>query len=398
MDTPTTDDLATDDLSSLQQQVMFSERWRGYDPGEVDAYVERVLEVVARAKAQLATTQQVVDNDATAAAALTEADKPDAPHDRAAPDASRKANDTPAAPVAVDLTQTSEGLARTLALAQSAADEAIAEARQRAAQIVNDAEAQSANAKSEAEELLASARSEASKIRSEADEYAKSTVANVETLAKEREVAAASAERQKYATEIADLSAQRALLAEDLELLDQHLVEQRHQIEQSLATLTDLVMSPETFRTSKAPPTKAAETSFEAAPPTETVDAIADKSIAELDEQSIVDMNAEGNDDAVAEGNEPRFLTVADLAEQTVPSDAVDDVAREANDSPVSHFIDDDDRPSATARTHDEEPFLTQLREATSGDDAQTDSDDAMSAFFNQDEEQRRSPWFLGGR
>lgn len=409
-----------DDLSSLQQQVVFRERWRGYDPNEVDAYVERVLAVVARAQEQTGTAQQLVDEGES------RADAPVAPDDSS--DA-HESSGTIAAHPETDLTQTSEGLARTLALAQSAADKAVAEAQQQAEQMVSAAQTQVAEAKSEAETLLSSARSEASKVRSEADEYAESTIAYVENLAKEREIAAATAEREKYASEIAELSAQRALLSEDLELLDQHLVEQRHQIEQSLATLTNLVTSPETFRTSKAPLTKAAETSFEVASHTEVLDALDDENeVVEDDENKVPDdlgdlgdsgestvrpdngddhqyqgSNDQGQGDAVPETTidpdyqQPRYVTVADLEEPGAFDEPLDDLKHEANDSPVSQLFDDEEPLAATTKA-DEEPFLTQLREAAAADDRQIPSDDAMSAFFNQDEEQRKSPWFLGGR
>ena len=371
-----------DDLSPLLKQVMFRESWRGYDPDEVDAYVDQVGKAAAWAQGQIHTLQE------RAEAAETLSDEASDPQ--------------PEIP-ASDVSQTPEGLARTLTLAQSAADEAMAEARQQAEQV-------EAEAGSQAEAAVYGAQAEASQIRREADEYAESTLANVENLAKEREAAAATAEREKYVSEIAELTAQRALLAEDLELLERHVVEQRKEIERSLSKLTDLVTSPETFRTGATPSSKIAEPVLGGAVEVGMSDAMLDD-LDESDDFDVDDDEDESSDADVLDAEiddsvssfdsghgQPRFVTAADLeAQRSVGEpDAPNELTE--NSTATSQLFDEDELPQAVAKRQEEEPFLAQLREAASRDNVRMDSDDALSAFFNQEEDQRRSPWFLGGR
>ena len=414
-----------DGLSSLLQQVSFRESWRGYDSDEVDAYVDQVSKAVAWAQREIATLAERVE------AAGTRSDETSDPQ--------------PEIP-ASDVSRTPEGLARTLALAQSAADEAVAEARQQAEQTVAEAE-------SRAEATIAGATADALQTRSEADEYAESTFANVEKLVREREAAAATAERDKYVSEIAELTAHRALLAEDLELLERHVGEQRQAIERSLSKLTDLVMSPETFRMDAEPASEVAESELGDAVEAETSDAAlgdsddsdgsdaddeervgesddldTDDGVDEHDSDESVDakpddevglhasavfddeidllhsdkpLDIEG-DDSVASidsgHGQPRFVTAADLEEPRSVDEPTAPDERMDNGPARSQLFDEDELPPAVANKREEEPFLAQLREAASRDNVRMDSDDALSAFFNQDEDQRRSPWFLGGR
>ncbi len=414
-----------DDLSSLLKQVSFRESWRGYDPDEVDAYVDQVSKAVAWAQREIATLAERVET------AETRSDETSDPQ-----------RDIPAS----DVSQTPEGLARTLALAQSAADEAVAEARQQAEQMVAEAE-------SRAEATIAGATAEALQTRSEADEYAESTFANVEKLVREREAAAATAERDKSVSEIAELTAHRALLAEDLELLERHVGEQRQAIERSLSKLTDLVMSPETFRMDAEPASESAESELGDAVEAETSDAAlgdsddsdgsdaddeervgksddldtgdgvdehdSDESVyAKPDDEvglhasAVFDdgidllhsdkpLEIEG-DDSVASidsgHGRPRFVTAADLEEPRSVDEPTAPDERMDNGPARSQLFDEDELPPAVANKREEEPFLAQLREAASRDNVRMDRDDALSAFFNQDEDQRRSPWFLGGR
>ncbi len=414
-----------DGLSSLLQQVSFRESWRGYDLDEVDAYVDQVSKAVAWAQREITTLAERVEAAETRSDEISDL-QPEIP--------------------ASDVSQTPEGLVRTLALAQSAADEAVAEARQQAEQMVAEAE-------SRAEATIAGATAEALQTRSEADEYAESTFANVEKLVREREAAAATAERDKYVSEIAELTAHRALLAEDLELLERHVGEQRQAIERSLSKLTDLVMSPETFRMDAEPASESAESEIGDAVEAETSDAAlgdsddsdgsdaddeervgksddldTDDGVDEHDSDESVDakpddevgldasavfvdgidllhsdkpLDIEG-DDSVASidstHGQPRFVTAADLEEQRSVDEPTAPDERMDNGPAMSQLFDEDELPPAVANKPEEEPFLAQLREAASRDNVQMDSDDALSAFFNQDEDQRRSPWFLGGR
>ncbi|MDE0701497.1 MAG: DivIVA domain-containing protein [Acidimicrobiaceae bacterium] len=383
-----------DDLSSLLQ-VRFRESWRGYDPDEVDAYVDQVSNAISRAQEELASLAEQVEVGAPSS------------DDR---------SDSEVETSATDFEQTTEALAQTLASAQDAADELIAEAREQAEQIVTTAESQ-------AEATIAGVHADAVQIRSEADEYAESTYANAEKLAKEREAAAAIEERKKYESEISELTAQRAQLAEDLELLERHVVEQRQEIERSLSKLTDLVMSPETFRIESAPSTEVAESKPDGDGRDEMgvleVEDDSDRSV-EAEPDGVIGLDAAAvfddeidslqvdeplkiaGEDSVAStdsaNRQPRFVTAADLEEQrSIDEPTVQDEQIDSGPT-MSQLFGEEELPQAVAAGRDEEPFLAQLREAASRDNMRIDSDDALSAFFNQDEDQRRSPWFLGGR
>ncbi|MYH87806.1 MAG: DivIVA domain-containing protein, partial [Acidimicrobiaceae bacterium] len=89
-----------DDLSSLLQ-VRFRESWRGYDPDEVDAYVDQVSNAISRAQEELASLAEQVEVGAPSS------------DDR---------SDSEVETSATDFEQTTEALAQTLASAQDAAD------------------------------------------------------------------------------------------------------------------------------------------------------------------------------------------------------------------------------------------------------------------------------------
>ena len=420
-----------DELSRLFQQVRFRESWRGYDPSEVDAYVEQVEKAAAWARGQIETLSERVET------AAVRSDEP--------------VEGKPETSVADDA-RTAEELARTLASARAAADDAIAKARQQAEQMVAEAE-------SRVDAMIAGANAEGTRIRREADEYAASTYTDVENLAKEREAAAATTEREKHAAEISELAAERAKLAEDLELFERHVAERHQEIERSLSKLVDLVESAEIFRTAEAPSSWEAESvdgettsaavtdDIESSEDSDTADdedgtgeraeldsdsgsdsdesestgaqaemtesAVAPESdgIVSLDASAVFDdeldlLVSEKPTDASGAGlagsietghGQPRFVTVKDLEGQPCFDEPAAPPGVE--DGPASsQLFDEAELSSAAARRREEEPFLAQLREAALRDNVRTDTDDALSAFFNQDEDQRRSPWFLGGR
>ena len=375
-----------DDLSSLLQ-VRFRESWRGYDTAEVDAYVDRVGSAIARAQDELTVLAEQVAGGGTDS------------EDRSAPGGES----------AADAGLTADGLAHALDSSQCAAEE----------------QQKIAAAESQAEAMIASARVEALQIRSEADEYAEATYADAEKLARERAAAAADEERRKYESEISDLREQRSQLVEDLEILGRHVAEQRQEIGRSLSELTDLVTSPDAFRVHFAPSSdfdpdgdhedEAAALESEDDPPQSIVTEPGDG--PSLDSASVFDdeidslpvdepLKVAGEDELASTGSvngRQRFLTAADLEDRR-PFDELSWGDRQAEDgSTLASLYEPAPRDAvasrrAVATRREEEPFLAQLREAASRDNMRTDSDDALSAFFNQEEDQRRPPWFLGGR
>ncbi len=383
-------------LSSLVRQVRFRESWRGYNPGDVDAYVKRVEQAVSWAQSRMDTLEEHAETPET--------------HETDERHSTDEAAD---------------------ASAESAADRIIADACQRAEQIVAEAE-------SRAEATVAGADEEGLRIRREADEHAESMFADLETRAKDREAASAAAERKKYASEISELVAERARLTDDLKLLEHHVAQRRRSLEESLSELAGLLKSSELVRTVDPPSARAADPGAgdtasddvggsDSRQDDSAVDTVSGSTAATTgdsvgpDASTALDDGFEGgvepllredtgsavngSDDLVETGHgQPRFVTAADLEERQPLDEPVVDEPVEprwndgAPDSPRSSLVGENaSSPQATPGRR-EEPFLAQLREAASRDRAGMDTDDALSAFFNQEEDQRRPPWFLGGR
>ena len=370
-----------DGLSPLVEKVGFRESWRGYDPAEVDAYVERVERAAAWAQNRIATLSEQ---------AATGSAHPAEPADSGAGASAADRARTAAEPV------------RVPASAQEDADELTAAAREQAKQMV-------AEAGSRVEAMIAGANAEGTRIRREADEHAASTVADAENLATRRAAAAAAAERERHVSAIAELAAERARQAEELESFERQVAERRREVEKSLSRLVEVFESAEIFRTAQAPPNGRSESVVETDPEAAAA-AVVSGGDGEHAETGVTDeidslpsetpTGATGA--AVAEHLEPpraqpRFVTVEDLEEDSSAGDGVG--PRDVEQEPAHpRLIDEAELSSAAARRREEEPFLAQLREAASRDSIRTDADDALSAFFNQEEDQRTSPWFLGGR
>ncbi len=407
-----------DGLSPLFEQVRFHESWRGYDPREVDAYIERVEKASVWARGRIETLTERVETESA------RADEPVDPE----PETS-----------AAEEAAKAQELARALASAQDAADDVIEKAGEQAKEMVAEAE-------SRVEAMIAGANAEGTRIRHEADEYAASTFADVESLATEREAAAATAEREQHASAITELAAERARLKEDLELFERQVARRRQEVQSSLSRLVEVVESAEIFRTVQAPlnghsesvvadtdsgeATDAADfedgageragldgddslKSDSSGPRAETTDssarefddilslgasAVFDDEIDSLLSETPTDASGAALVESIeSPHSQPRFVTVEDLEERPTFDDGAEPLGVE--DAPVrSQLFDEAELSSAAAYRREEEPFLAQLREAASRDNIRTDTDDALSAFFNQDEDQRRSPWFLGGR
>ncbi len=51
-----------DELSPLFQEIEFHESWRGYDPDEVDAYVDRIAKAAALVQGRLSALEERADD------------------------------------------------------------------------------------------------------------------------------------------------------------------------------------------------------------------------------------------------------------------------------------------------------------------------------------------------
>ncbi len=184
-------------------EVEFRQKVRGYDPDEVDDFLERMAIAVAELQDRL--------REATERATRVEG----RPADAAA--GSVAAVSPPAA-----ASNEMEAIRRTLVLAQRTADAAVDEAQQAAAQTVTAA-------RQEADRLLEDARSSAATIVSDAEAAA----------ARDAEAA-----RGRLVAEIESLEQTLDDLHGDVALIERHLEDQRGQVRGSIAVLQGLLDDP----------------------------------------------------------------------------------------------------------------------------------------------------------
>jgi DivIVA domain-containing protein len=204
------------DGSPRVTDVTFDQIKRGYDPSQVDTYLEELDGVVAELRRNWRT-------------ALDRADALEAMLAQAGP--KPEANE--------------ETLGRALLLAQRAADEALTAARAEATNLVEKATGEAATLRDEAkralEEARAAAEAEASHLVAEA--------------------------RARVNDAVADLTAHRDLLQSDVDALEIHLARQRTRLREALGELQRLVDLPEAFRAEEAPELESLDPPLEIVPP-----------------------------------------------------------------------------------------------------------------------------------
>ena len=211
--------------------VEFRERFRGYDPDEVDAFLEQV----ARSVQEL--DQKLKD-------AIDRAEKAEA--------RARDAGDA------------DEALRRTLVLAQRTADAAVSEAEARAAALMAEAEGKAATTVSDADRHAATTRGEADtyalRTREEADTEAATKVSETEAkvaemIANAERDARDGAEdlRQRLRTEVSALEALREHLRTDAGRLEAHIAIQRQRVLATVEELQRLTSDPDALREAPVP-------------------------------------------------------------------------------------------------------------------------------------------------
>ncbi|MFT5201094.1 MAG: cell division initiation protein [Candidatus Aldehydirespiratoraceae bacterium] len=424
-----------DELSPLFQEIEFHERFRGYDPDEVDAYVDRVARAAAVLRGRVAELQEraeAAESRGGASGGVSEAE---------------------------------ETLTRTLVLAQRTADAAIAEARVEAERTTTDAatsaQAILSAAESEAQVTLREAQAEASSALRVAEDRATLVMAEAETdrrsmvaSAEAGAAGAALAERERLASEVSELQDYRAFLADDIEILERHLTEERHQLTASLSALTDLLESPDAFRASRLPQLSDVEMPEEMLEIVETAIAEPDEEMIDLAEPAatfddspsalaadfdpappaepvLIDLVQEsagpeeadvafGLDQAIAAEpipeDEVSCTTFADVVIEAPPrlvtaADLETDTLTEAEISAEATMLDDGGPTTAQipvveaallfsepnpSTELDDDPFLNQLRDAMDGDVAfaAEAEDEALTAFFDQEDDDAGRSWF----
>ncbi len=260
------------------KDVEFRQALRGYDPDEVDMFLQRVSAGVAQLQGRLS------EAISRAEAAEARIDRGDA----GAPTKKRaRGADEPS----------EETITRTLLLAQQTADKLLTEARDEAsstlAQVQNEAAEVRGEAQAEAEQLRRVAKQETDELRSttvaetdelraiteaETSKQRRETQSKVDALLLEAEHASTKASveaeaersailgevesearavaeqtRKPLLAEIRELENHRDFLAEDVALLEHHVDAERATVLESIARLQSVVDEPDALRVSTVP-------------------------------------------------------------------------------------------------------------------------------------------------
>ena len=193
-------------------EVEFHQKMRGYDPDEVDDFLERVAVAVGTLQDRLREAAERV-----------------ADAERRAADAEQRAGSAPAPVASAD--DETETIRRTLVLAQRTADAAIKEAEEAA------------------QRTLAAAQEHANQIYREAQEHAQSVINAAENEARR----SADDTRQRLVNEIVALEQTRDSLKADHGVLEQHLDLQRTKLRTTIDHLSRLLDDPGALQASASP-------------------------------------------------------------------------------------------------------------------------------------------------
>jgi DivIVA domain-containing protein len=343
------------DLSpEVINEVEFSMARRGYDPDQVDEFLEKVAVAVGELGER-----------------LTEARDRALAADRRANEIERKLTERPepaadaaAASVSAQAEAELETLKRTLVLAQRTADAAMREAEQEAARIRADAATEAAN-------LVTSAQDEA-------------RAAHADT-------------RRALVEEIGTLESGRDALRDDVLALERHLDEQRLRLRGAIAELQRIVDDPSRLKAApapvdlvpaSAPPVQEEAEAPEAEAPAPVAPARPKPFVAEVAEEP--ERDATGSDDD-HEGFESLGLTLDDADDDAWArfSAPDDDLDAGPPTQPVLHLDD-----LAVRAADDDDAYLAELRKAMLEDTGAPDVDDDLQL----DEDADRPPRSRFGR
>jgi len=324
----------------LLTDVRFTVARKGYDPDEVDNFLERVSAAVAQLQEKL---RQATANAEAADGRATEAARAQtllqAKVDKLEGDLASARTEAPAAAPARSTEDDAAEVSKVLVLAQRTADAAVAEARASATQTVADADA-------EAKRIVTAARSEAD-----------------ETAARQREAVAA---------EVQSLEESRAKLSGDIAALDRYLDDQRSSLTGALERIRTVLEDPSSLRLANAPVTSHMEV-----PPDEPV--VVASAAPPHDAEPTIDLSSTA---------EPEIAPASEVTSShgTPAADPVHDVPPTANSLFGAH-----DAPSGAApvvagtgpvAVFDAEAEEAEERFLGPGDE---ESDAAMRRFFEAD-------------
>ncbi|MEY2421664.1 MAG: cell division initiation protein [Acidimicrobiaceae bacterium] len=243
-------------------EVEFHQKMRGYDPDEVDDFLERVAVAVEQLQQRVGQAEQRAIAAERRAGEIAERSK-DAPRPTGAP--ANEAEET-------------EAIRRTLVLAQRTADAAIKEAEE------------------DAKRTMQSAQDQAQRLYAEAQEQTRKLVIGAESEARK----AADETRQRLVKEIIALEETRDSLRADQGILERHLDEQRLRLRSSIGELQRLLDDPGRLRAVTPPELSGATRPELLDEPADDLDAqtaqqddgpVADTGGDEADDEPVIDLD-----------------------------------------------------------------------------------------------------------
>ncbi len=332
-------------------EVEFHQKMRGYDPDEVDDFLERVAVAVGQ------LTERLHEAEGRAATA-----------DRRALELERKVRELDERAPARDDDET-ETIKRTLVLAQKTADAAVKEAKDEAQRTLTEAQ-------QSADTLVNEAQSTSQRLVSEAEIEARRT--SEET-------------RQRMADEIVALEQAREALKADHGVLERHLEEQRLRLRGAIADLQQLLDEPDRLRAAALPELSGASRAVLTGPArTETESADSDELIDLSESAASNEIGDEGDDELVERPisggvrfSPPEASNGAPEAQGTSAEVVTaDDEGDEGDTDGWSRFVREEmlDQPTAAvAMPAGEDAYLVELRKAMLDESAVTGSDDRPS-------------------
>jgi cell division initiation protein len=336
---------STSGTPHLLTDVRFTVARKGYDPDEVDNFLERVSAAVAQLQEKL---RQATANAEAAEGRATEATRAQtllqARVDRLEADLAAAQSAAPAAAPVRSPEDDAAEVSKVLVLAQRTADAAVAEARATATQTVSEADA-------EASRILATARTEA-------DE-------------------AATRQREGLAAEVRSLEESRAKLAGDIAALDRYLDDQRSSLSGALDRIRAVLDDPASLRLASAPATSAVDVP------------VAEEPVSEPEPTPI----AVVTEPEPEPEPEPDLIDSAESDAELEPIIAAEpDVEPEVADRPAANLFGGGDPtpatphvgpPTAPIAVFDAEAVEAEERYLDNGGDEE--SDEAMRRFFEAD-------------
>jgi DivIVA domain-containing protein len=282
-----------DGTPHLLTDVKFSERRRGYDPEEVDNFLERVSTAVAQLQDKL--------REVTARAEEADARVADAQRAQATAEAelarvgSEQPSSAPAPATPADPEADAEKASRILLMAQKTADATIDDANTTAQNTVSEARTTAAG-------LVAEAEAEAERTRTEAEVEA-------DALVQER--------RESIEREVRELEELKVTVQSDIDILGTHLDEQRARIRRGVEALALVLDDPDGLRVD-TPPEVHDTSRLEAREPTEQATLVDDSAADTADATDTTDaMDTSDATDTTAEDS------VSNAPEAALADDAV---------------------------------------------------------------------------